>query len=60
MMVSGSAVQMNGFGLALGLEVDEGTEHAALQAAGEFAEEAGEGSAYEPEVPLLTAAGGSD
>jgi hypothetical protein len=25
-----------------GLEVDEGTEHAALQAAGEFAEEAGE------------------
>ena len=46
--------------VALGLEVDEGTEHAALQAAGEFAEEAGEGSAYEPEVPLLTAAGGSD
>jgi len=43
-----------------GLEVDEGREHAALQAAGEFAEEAGEGSAYEPEVPLLTAAGGSD
>ena len=35
-----------------GLEVDEGTEHAALQAAGEFAEEAGEGSAYEPEAPL--------
>ena len=43
-----------------GLEVDEGREHAALQAAGEFAEEAGEGSACEPDVPLLTAAGGSD